>query len=116
MASYLKAATAGELKDGDKKKVSLNGQDIMLARRGSNYYAVANRCPHFGGNLANGTLEGNIITCPLHGSQFDIRNGKNVRWMKGSGLLSAIGKTLKSPRDLQTYKVKVDGDTVSIEV
>lgn len=116
MGKYVKAGLIGELKTGEKKKVLLDGHEILLARVGDEYYAVANRCPHLAGDLSAGTLENNVITCPRHGSQFDIRNGKNIRWLKGSGLVAAIGKAVKSPRDLQTYKVKIERDTIFIEV
>lgn len=116
MAKYLPVGKTSEFSDGSKKKVTVEGQEIMVTRVGTNYYAVSNRCPHMGGDLSNGTLEGTVITCPRHGSQFDLRDGKNLRWMKGSGAIAAIGKTLKSPRALQTYKVKVEGDAVSVEI
>ena len=116
MGKFIEAGKTGELKDGGKKKVSAGGQDILLARVGNSYYAVSNRCPHMSGDLSAGTLEGTIITCPRHGSQFDIRDGKNVRWLKGSGLFSVVGKAIKSPKPLQTYKVKIEGDTISIGV
>ncbi|MBN1160625.1 MAG: Rieske 2Fe-2S domain-containing protein [Dehalococcoidales bacterium] len=116
MAKYVAAGKTGEFKDGSKKKVSLEGQEIMLAKVGNDYYAVGNRCPHLKGDLSAGKLEGAIITCPRHGSQFDIRDGRNVRWLKGAGLLAAVGKALKSPRDLASYRVKVEGDTISVEI
>ena len=116
MRKYMNAGSNGEFSDGIKKKVTIEGQEIMLARVGNDYYAVGNRCPHLGGDLSKGTLEGNVITCPRHGSQFDVRNGQVIRWMKGSGLFSAVGKALKSPRPLQTYKVKVEGDNITVEV
>ncbi len=116
MGKYLAAGKTGEFTDGSKKKITVEGQEIMLAKAGGNYYAVSNRCPHLKGDLSAGTLEGTIITCPRHGSQFDIRDGKNVRWLKGKGLVAAVGKALKSPQDLTSYEVKVEGDTISVEV
>jgi 3-phenylpropionate/trans-cinnamate dioxygenase ferredoxin subunit len=116
MGKYVEAGKTGEFTDGTKKKVTLEGQEIMLVKAGGNYYAVSNGCTHMKGDLSAGTLEGTIVTCPRHGSQFDIRNGRNVRWLKGSGLVSAVGKALKSPKDLNTYKVKVEGDTILVEV
>jgi nitrite reductase/ring-hydroxylating ferredoxin subunit len=80
------------------------------------YYAIANRCAHMGGDLSAGKLEGAIITCPRHGSQFDVRDGTNIRWMKGAGVLAAAGKVLKSPRPVPKYNVKVEGNTIWIEV
>jgi 3-phenylpropionate/trans-cinnamate dioxygenase ferredoxin subunit len=116
MGKDVKVAKTDELKDGDKKKVSVEGQEILLVRVGNSYYAVSNRCPHMGGDLSAGTLEGTVITCPRHGSQFDVRDGKNIRWMKGTGFFAAVGKTLKSPRPVTVYKVKVEGDNISVEV
>ena len=45
-----------------------------------------------------------------------LKNGEVVRWLKGSGLLSKIGKALKSPQSLTTYNVKVEDDRVMIEI
>jgi 3-phenylpropionate/trans-cinnamate dioxygenase ferredoxin component len=116
MGKYVKVGAAGEFTDGSKKKVTVEGQEILVARVGNEFYAVANRCPHMGGDLSAGKLDGTVITCPRHGSQFDLRDGKNLRWMKGSGIMSSIGKTLKSPRPLAAYKVMVEGNTVSVEI
>jgi 3-phenylpropionate/trans-cinnamate dioxygenase ferredoxin subunit len=116
MGAYVKAANTGDLQNGAKMKVNVQGQEIMLARVGENYYAIAGRCPHMGGDLAAGTLEGTVITCPRHGSQFDVTDGHNIRWMKGAGMAAAFGKLIRSPRPVKTYPVKVEGDSVMIEV
>jgi nitrite reductase/ring-hydroxylating ferredoxin subunit len=116
MRKYVPAGTTSEFSDGAKKKVTLEGQEILLARVGGNYYAVSNQCTHMNGDLSAGKLEGNIITCPRHASQFDIRNGQVIRWMKGSGISYAIAKALKGPKPLPTYPVKVEGDIISVEV
>ncbi len=56
-----------------------------------------------------------IVTCPRHGSQFDLMDGRVVRWLKGSGLVSMLGKALKSPRPLATYNVHVEDNKILIE-
>ena len=61
-------------------------------------------------------LEGTVVTCPLHGSQFGLRNGEVVRWLKGTGLLSKIGKALKSPQSLTMYSVRIEGDAIMVEI
>lgn len=106
----------GEMKNGTMKEISVDGREILLARVDDQYYATDNRCPHMGGNLSQGKLEGTVVTCPKHNSQFDLKNGRVVRWLKGSGLISAVGKALKSPRPLITYNVKVQDDKILIEV
>ncbi len=116
MGTYIEASNTSDFQDMTKKELNLRGQDIMLARVGENYYAIANRCPHLGGNLAAGNLEGTIITCPRHGSQFDITDGHTVRWLKGTGPMAAVGKVLKSPQPVKTFKVKVEGDSIMVEV
>jgi 3-phenylpropionate/trans-cinnamate dioxygenase ferredoxin subunit len=116
MGSYRVAGNTSDFPEGTPKKVVVDQQEIMLTQVGGNFYAVANRCPHMKGDLSKGKLEGTVISCPRHGSQFDITDGKVVRWLKGSGMMSAIGKTLKSEKSLQTYPVKVEGDTVLVEV
>ena len=57
-----------------------------------------------------------IVTCPLHGSQFDLRDGQVVRWLKGTGLIAMVGRVLKSPRPLAIYNVKVEGDKILVEI
>ena len=116
MVNFVDAGEASDFKDGTMKEVMVQGTGILLAKVGGKYYAAANRCPHFGGNLSRGKLEGTIVTCPLHGSQFDLSDGHVVRWLKGSGVLSAVGKALKGPKPVATYKVKVEGDKVLVDI
>jgi 3-phenylpropionate/trans-cinnamate dioxygenase ferredoxin subunit len=116
MSNYIEVGRTDEFKDGTKKKVVAGGREVMLARAGDKYYAVGNRCPHMGGELAAGQLNGTVITCPRHGSQFDVTDGHNIRWLKGTGFVSAVAKVVKPPRSLPTYRVKVEGDVILIEV
>ncbi len=116
MGEFIEVSKIAELKDGTMKVVLAQGREILLAKVGDKYYAAGNRCPHLGGKLSQGKLEGTVVTCPRHGSQFDLRDGHVVRWLKGSGLIAMIGKTLKSPRPLTIYNVKVADDKVWLEI
>ena len=116
MGTFVEAGKTGEFKDGMMKEVMIQDKEILLARVKDKYYAVSNRCPHFGGNLSGGGLEGTVVTCPLHGSQCDLTDGHVVRWLRGSGGLSAVGKALKGPKPLDTYKVKVEGNKILVEI
>jgi 3-phenylpropionate/trans-cinnamate dioxygenase ferredoxin subunit len=115
MGEFTELSKIDELKDGTMKEVNVAGRQILLARVGNNYYAVDNLCPHMKGNLSQGKLEGTVVTCPLHGSQFDISNGQVVRWLRG-GLMSKAGKALKLSKDLTVYNVKVEGIRVLVEI
>ncbi|MDD5288022.1 MAG: Rieske 2Fe-2S domain-containing protein [Dehalococcoidales bacterium] len=122
MADFVEIGKTSELTDGAMKEISVQGQNILLAYTGGKYYATASRCPHMGSNLTKGKLEGTVVTCPLHGSQFDLKDGSVVRWLKGSGILSAMGKAMsvigiasKTPKPLITYEVKIEDDRILIK-
>ena len=114
MSKFIEVAKIEELKSGTMKMVMAEGHQILLARVGDKYYASDNRCSHMSGDLSQGQLEGTIVTCPRHGSQFDISNGQVVRWLKG-GLTSKLGKTLKLSRNLTVYSVRVEDGKVLVE-
>jgi len=116
MGNFVPVAKTGELKNGAMKQVTVQGHEIIIAQVGSKYYAADNRCLHMGGNLSQGKLEGTVVTCPLHGSQFDLQDGHVVRWLKGSGVLSSMTKAVKGGKQLATYKVKTEGDSIMVEI
>ncbi len=115
MGNLVEVGKTSEFVAGVMKEVTTQGREILLARVGDKYYAADNRCPHMGGKLSRGKIEGTIVTCPRHGSQFDLRDGRVVRWLKGSGLMSKIGKVLKSPRLLSMYNVSIKDGKILIE-
>ncbi|TEU18132.1 MAG: Rieske (2Fe-2S) protein [Dehalococcoidia bacterium] len=115
MSKFIEVAKIEELKSGTMKMVMAEGREILLAKAGDKYYASDSRCPHMKGDLSQGKLEGTVVTCPLHGSQFDISNGQVVRWLRG-GLMSKIGSALKLSKDLVVYNVKVEDGRVLVEV
>jgi len=93
-------------------------------------YAVSRRCGHTNAPLEMGTLEGYILTCPLHFSQFDIRTGEVLsgpvprdfgdepfpeglqKYFQYAGMLISEIKTY----DIETYPVKIEGDSIKVEV
>jgi nitrite reductase/ring-hydroxylating ferredoxin subunit len=107
MGNLIKAGSTGDFQNGTRKKINLQGQDILLVRVGHNYYAIGSRCPHAGGDLSAGILDGTVVTCPRHGSQFDLKDGRNIRWLRGG---PAAGKSVPS------FTVKVEGDAIMVEV
>lgn len=74
-----RACPESELREGAGKLVVLGEHAIALFRVEGRCYAVANACPHRGGPLAEGELEGHVVTCPWHGWTWDVRTGANVR-------------------------------------
>jgi 3-phenylpropionate/trans-cinnamate dioxygenase ferredoxin subunit len=116
MSELIEVAKINELSDGSMKEVTAGGHGVLLARTDDKYFATAVRCPHMGGNLAKGKLEGTVVTCPRHGSQFDLSNGQVVRWVGKSGLLATLSKAIKQQRPLTTYNVVIKGDTILVEI
>jgi 3-phenylpropionate/trans-cinnamate dioxygenase ferredoxin subunit len=114
VSKAVEVAKVEELKSGTMKKVVAEGQEILLARIGDRYYAADSRCPHMNGDLSQGTLEATVVTCPRHGSQFDISSGQVVRWLKG-GLMSKLGVALKTSKALRVYNVKAEDGRVLVE-
>lgn len=114
--SFVEVATTDELRDISMIMAKVNGHEILLARVDDNYYSADNRCPHMGGNLSQGRLEGTVVTCPKHHSQFDLADGHVIRWTDFSGIKKSIGKLFKSPRPLKTYQVKVEGEKVLVDL
>ncbi len=67
-----------ELLDNVPKRASYNGTPILLVRRGSDVFALAETCSHLGGPLSEGKLVDNTIQCPWHGSRFALDSGAVV--------------------------------------
>jgi 3-phenylpropionate/trans-cinnamate dioxygenase ferredoxin subunit len=115
MSKFVEVAKIEELKSGTMKMVMAEGREILLARIADRYYATDNRCPHMKGDLSQGKLEGTVVTCPRHGSQFDITSGQVVRWLKG-GLTSKLGDVLRMSKSLTIYNVKIENGKILVEV
>lgn len=116
MAHIVQVSLAGELQSGAMKMVEIEGHQVLLARVQDAYYAVDSRCPHMGGNLSQGTLQGTIVTCPRHHSQFDITDGHVVRWTDYTGVMLGVAKIFRSPRPIKTYKVSLDEERIMIDL
>ena len=64
---------------GSMKQFYLSDLEILVVNFDSNFYCLDGRCTHAGAPLAEGTLNGWVLTCPWHGSQFNITNGAILR-------------------------------------
>jgi nitrite reductase/ring-hydroxylating ferredoxin subunit/uncharacterized membrane protein len=74
--SFVAVLDEAELRGDELRRVNVDGVPVLLARsRQGEVCALANTCTHLGGPLAEGSREGDTVTCPWHGSRFDIRSG-----------------------------------------
>jgi nitrite reductase/ring-hydroxylating ferredoxin subunit/uncharacterized membrane protein len=69
---------AQELRDGEPRRVVVNGARILLVRREGEIHALGEVCSHLGGPLSEGELQGDVIQCPWHGSRFCVKDGSVV--------------------------------------
>jgi 3-phenylpropionate/trans-cinnamate dioxygenase ferredoxin component len=107
--SLIEVAKTNEIEEGTIKPVNVEEKEIMIARYHGDYYALEKNCTHKGGDLSRGKLDGKIVTCPLHASRFDITTGKNISGPK-------IGFIKLKTGDLKTYEVKVEGDSIMVDI
>jgi nitrite reductase (NADH) small subunit len=74
---FVTVARVGDVPPGTAKVVRANDREIALANVDGQFYATQNECLHLKGPLGDGMLEGQVLTCPWHGWQYDVRTGEN---------------------------------------
>ncbi len=73
----VKIATVADVPAGGSLSVTApDGREIALFNVGGEICAMDNTCPHAGGPLGEGSLEGSVVTCPWHGWSFDVKTGE----------------------------------------
>ena len=102
MAIFIAVARADELGPGQGKLVEVNQKRIALFNVGGRYYALDDTCPHRGGPLSEGELEGTSVVCPWHGAIFELATGDVTRPPAAAGVA--------------TYEVRLDGEEITIAV
>lgn len=105
------------LADGAMAEIQVEGTPLLLARIDGAYYAVQALCPHLKAHLARGTLSRFELTCPAHGSRFDLRDGQNTAWVADlPGLAQKAARVFAKPKDLQTYLTRVQDGQVWVAI
>ena len=100
MTNFVAVSRASELAPGAMKWVVVDRERVLLANVDGSFYALRDACGHRGASLAQGTLAGYVIECPLHFACFDVRTGKLL-----SGPTAA---------DIPVYEVRTEDDTVYV--
>jgi nitrite reductase (NADH) small subunit/3-phenylpropionate/trans-cinnamate dioxygenase ferredoxin subunit len=75
-APYVAVARVRDVPPGTATTVEVEGHTLALANVEGTFWAVQNQCPHAGGPLGEGKLDGWSLQCPLHAATFDVRNGE----------------------------------------
>lgn len=99
MPDFFVVGKKDDLKPGEAKIVNVNGNEVALYNVDGEFYATSNTCLHRGGPLGDGFLEGNVITCPWHGWQYDVKTG---------------ACSMNPQMKVNCYEVKVEGNEIKI--
>jgi 3-phenylpropionate/trans-cinnamate dioxygenase ferredoxin subunit len=130
-------APVSDIPDGTRKLVSVDGRTIVVFNIAGEFFALNNRCPHKGGSLCDGRLSGRleasepgdyrysparqIIRCPWHQWEFDIRTGKSwcdpqrLRVRTHAVTIEPGANVVEGPYTAETFPVSVENDYVVVE-
>lgn len=137
MSKYVVAA-AKDLPPGSRRLVTVKGRPVAIFNIGGEFFGLLNRCPHQGGSLCDGRLigllqsrepgdyvysrEGEILRCPWHGWEFDIRTGQS--WCEPDKIqvksypvdVKPGTQLVEGPYVAETFPVTVEEDYVVVDM
>lgn len=102
MPRYVKVVKVNEMPAGTARAFQADGKAIALFNVDGKFCAIDNTCTHRGGPLAEGAVEGDVVTCPWHGAQFKVTSGE------------VLGPP--APQGVKSFHVRVTGDDVEVEI
>jgi len=102
VVAVVRVAAVGDVAPGTGKVVEAGGRTLALFNFNGTFYALDNTCTHLGGPLGEGSVDGTVVTCPWHGSQFDITTG------------AVVGPPARRP--VAAYRAPVENGEVMVEL
>ncbi len=96
---WMNVVKTSAIEPGQSIVIKLDNKSIAIFNTGKRFYAINNACPHLGGPLNEGTLEGEVVTCPWYGWQYDLKSGCPI-----------------TTPNVRTYPLRLKGDTLQIAV
>ena len=102
MSDFVSVLKTADLSPGEMKVITLGEDEVVIANVEGRFFAFSNICPHEGGPLGEGHLEGECVTCPWHNTRFEIKSGK------------AIEGVTDDP--VPTCDVRIEGDDVQVRL
>ena len=102
MTGFVRVIELSQLTEGSMAAADVDGTHILLSKIGGEVYAVSGTCTHEETDLGRGFVLEERVVCPLHLSQFDLRTGQ------------VMNPPAEVP--LQRFNVKIEGDTVFVEI
>jgi nitrite reductase (NADH) small subunit len=101
MGNFVKACALSEVPKGECRTVEVNDRQLAVVNVDGEIHCLDNTCPHQGGPLGEGSVEGKVLTCPWHAWEFDVTTGVSP--------VNADAKVDRIPS-------KVEGDSIFVEL
>ncbi len=101
VADFVKVASISDVSPGQVVLAEVDGERVALVNVEGELYAVADECTHAGCSLSEGDVDGRMLVCPCHGSEFDVTTGEPA--------------SPPAYEPVATYAVRVDGDDVLVQ-
>ncbi len=92
---FIKVATTGEIAPGTPLRVEVGDEPVAIFNLDGEFYAIGDICSHAEASLSEGDIYGEVVECPLHGAEFDIKTGRP--------------RTLPAVTPVPTFPVRVEG-------
>lgn len=102
MPKFVQVATKSQIPPNSAIGIEVEGKFLALVNLNGEIFALDDTCPHEAGPLSDGEIVGEEITCPWHHSRFNIRTGRVTMD--------------PAEEDVATYKVRLVGDAVEVEI
>jgi len=107
--SFIQFTTTDQAPSGSMRAYTVNDRGILLTNYDGKYYAMNLKCTHMGGDLSKGKLEGRVVTCPRHGSKFDVTTGECISGPR-------LGPIKLKIKNEIIYAVKVEGKNILVDI
>ena len=129
---WIDVANAQDIGKGKLKLVEAQGKKIVIANVDDRFYAFNDRCPHMNAPLHLGTLQGKVITCPLHFATYDVTTGKKLSEPKMDTsreilqklpadflqILGRMGELMSHVEtlNLEVYETKIESNRILVKI
>jgi nitrite reductase/ring-hydroxylating ferredoxin subunit len=100
MADFESVLKISDLAPGQMQAATVDGTEIVLANVDGRFYAFGGVCPHEEAPLAEGELDGDVVTCPWHFTEFNVRTGEALEGV--------------TDEPIPVYEVRIEGDDVQV--
>ncbi len=102
MNDFVVAANVADVPASGRLSIELDNRYLVIVRIDDEFYCLDDVCTHDGGTLEDGELDGYCLSCPRHGAQFDVRDGRAV--------------TMPATEPTGSHAVRVEGEQILIRL